>query len=304
MLILISVQSLLVASAIPGDSRVEIRCDESQGIRLCRELPVEEGGLLVAEVSGCRSPEVEWRAQRYASHAVSDTQWHAWLPVPLNSPTGAHLLQVHCDRRLASFVIHVTRGDYESSELRVSRRFSKPPPPRVNEERKAIARALRSPGDERLWSGRFAIPRMDEITSPFGTRRVFNDVLQSQHRGLDIDGRRGTPVVAANDGRVVLVADDFFYVGNAVFIHHGEQLYTMYFHLSEVAVREGARVRRGQRIGSVGKTGRVTGPHLHFSVKLRGFYIDPIDVLAYRPEPMREPLVAEGRRIATELGRR
>ncbi len=295
--------SLLFGSPL-DEPAVEIRCDRSRGVVLCRELPVEEGGLLVGEVSGCADPAVRWLGQSYSSFPVSDSQWHALLPVPLNSPIGAHLLQVSCEGRLASFVIHVVRGAYESSELRVSRRFSKPPPPRVDGERTAIAEALRSPGSERLWSRRFSIPRVDEITSPFGTRRVFNEVLQSQHRGLDIDGRKGTPIIAANDGQVVLVADNFFYVGNAVFIHHGQQLYTMYFHMNEVDVRKGQAVRRGQRIGSVGRTGRVTGPHLHFSVKLRGWYIDPVDVLAYRPEPLREPLMAEGKRITSKLGRR
>ncbi|MEO0815131.1 MAG: M23 family metallopeptidase, partial [Myxococcota bacterium] len=163
----------------------------------------------------------------------------------------------------------------------------------------ASSRRSKSPVDTA-----FEIPRLDEITSPFGVRRVFNKVLQSQHRGLDIDGRIGTEIRAANDGVVVLAARNFFYVGNAVFLHHGQQLYSMYFHLSTLDVDTGDRVKRGQLIGAVGRTGRVTGPHLHFSVKLRGFYIDPVDVMAYRPAPMEAPLQVEGRRIVKRLGRR
>ena len=100
----------------------------------------------------------------------------------------------------------------------------------------------------------------------------------SQHYGLDLAGRVGAPIAAANAGRVVLVRDCWA-SGRTVVLWHGAGLYTTYFHLSRTLVPEGAHVARGQRIGLVGKTGRVSGPHLHWGVKVGDLYVDPRSVL-------------------------
>ncbi len=116
------------------------------------------------------------------------------------------------------------------------------------------------------------------ITAPFGDRRTFNGNTQSQHYGIDLDGKTGAPIVAANDGTVVLIRDCYT-SGNTVIVHHGAGLYSLYFHLSKFLVKEGAKVKRGQRLGLVGRTGRVTGPHLHWSMKVGDLYVDPASIL-------------------------
>jgi len=116
------------------------------------------------------------------------------------------------------------------------------------------------------------------MTAPFGDLRLFNGKAQSQHFGLDLDGRVGDPIEAANDGAVVMVRPCYA-SGNTVIVDHGGGLYTMYFHLSHFEVKEGQKVARGQLLGLVGRTGRVTGPHLHFSVKVDGLYVDGATVL-------------------------
>jgi murein DD-endopeptidase MepM/ murein hydrolase activator NlpD len=107
---------------------------------------------------------------------------------------------------------------------------------------------------------------------------VFNGQPRSPHSGADLRARTGTPILAANRGRVVL-AKDLFYSGNAVFIDHGYGLYTTYLHLSEIGVKVGDIVERGQQLGLAGATGRVTGPHLHWGVRLLDARVDPFSLV-------------------------
>lgn len=132
---------------------------------------------------------------------------------------------------------------------------------------------------ERLWRGRFTAPvASPKPPSGFGARRVINGRPRSPHGGLDYAADRGTPVVAANAGRVVLVGD-FFFPGRLVVIDHGLGVHTAYFHLDRVTVAEQDLVDQGQPIGEVGSTGRATGPHLHFSASIGSARIDPAALL-------------------------
>ncbi|MFK7996452.1 MAG: M23 family metallopeptidase [Granulosicoccus sp.] len=124
----------------------------------------------------------------------------------------------------------------------------------------------------------FIWPVAGPVSSPFGLRRFFNDQPRRPHGGIDIAAPEGTPIMAAADG-VVLEANDYFFNGNSVFIEHGLGLQTFYAHLSRIDVTNGERVTQGQVIGAVGATGRVTGPHLHWSVGLNGTWVDPLLVI-------------------------
>lgn len=132
---------------------------------------------------------------------------------------------------------------------------------------------------ERAWQGNFRHP-LD--TAPeggrFGARRIINDQPRNPHSGADYGVPTGTPVRASNYGRVVL-ADDHFFAGKSVFIDHGKGLVTMYFHLNEILVENGQEVKKGDLIGRVGSTGRSTGPHLHFGVRLAGARVDPASLM-------------------------
>ena len=119
------------------------------------------------------------------------------------------------------------------------------------------------------------------ISDSFGTQRTFNGHVQSTHQGLDYAAGAGTPVAAVNAG-TVLLAGPLFFEGNCVVLDHGQGLQTLYMHLSEIAVKEGDRVGRGQKLGLVGGTGRATGPHLHLAVRWRGEYLDPATLLKLR----------------------
>jgi hypothetical protein len=132
---------------------------------------------------------------------------------------------------------------------------------------------------ERLWHGRWARPvASQDPGSGFGSRRVINGQPRAPHTGLDFAAPRGTPVVAANAGRVALLGD-YFFPGRLVALDHGLGVYTLYFHLDTVAVTDGERVDRGQVIGTVGSTGRATGPHLHFGAQVGVARVDPAALL-------------------------
>ena len=132
---------------------------------------------------------------------------------------------------------------------------------------------------ERLWSGRFIRPVAGtEPGTGFGARRVINGKPRAPHGGTDYAAATGTPVMAANAGRVALVAE-YFFPGRLVIVDHGLGLYTLYFHLDAAAVAEGDLVERGQVLGTVGATGRVTGPHLHFGVQVGAARVDPAMLL-------------------------
>jgi hypothetical protein len=130
-----------------------------------------------------------------------------------------------------------------------------------------------------LWTASFLKPRSSVITSEFGSGRLFNGALTTRHLGVDFRGAVGEPVRAANRGVVALV-DNFFLAGNVVYIDHGAGVVTAYFHLSKTLVAAGDTVKRGQVIGLVGNTGRVTGPHLHWAARYGAITVNPLDLLS------------------------
>ena len=149
---------------------------------------------------------------------------------------------------------------------------------RVETESKAIHRAFAGFVPHPLWKGGFLEPVHGTISGRFGSRRVINGQPRKPHSGEDIAAPEGTPVLAMNDGMVRLTADHFF-SGKGVIVDHGLGLFSMYFHLSGVDVKQGQVVQKGQVIGKVGSTGRTTGPHLHWGVRLNGARVDPYSLL-------------------------
>ena len=177
--------------------------------------------------------------------------------------------------------IPVLPAQYKTTALHVQEKFVKPDPltlQRIAADKVVKEAAYARQIDQPLWRGRFLSPVPFTATDSFGTRRMFNGELASIHRGTDFHAPSGTPVVAANDGEVI-VAQGMFYEGNLVVISHGLQFSTQYMHLSKIEVKAGDRVKKGQRLGLSGATGRVTGPHLHFGVRWQGEYVDPVLLL-------------------------
>ena len=148
---------------------------------------------------------------------------------------------------------------------------------------KAHAYAHLSPSPQ--WSGNFKQPVLGKSTPSFGEARILNEEKESLHRGTDYPVNEGTLVEASNAGTVVL-AKDLFYEGGCVIIDHGQKLFTIYMHLSKIDVAAGDKVHKGAHLGLSGKTGRVTGPHMHFGVRWNGAYLDPVQLLALTLPPI------------------
>ena len=123
------------------------------------------------------------------------------------------------------------------------------------------------------------MPLSGEVVGPFGRRSIINNQPRAPHSGMDLKAARGTPVRATNNGRVVLTADHFF-TGHVVVIDHGAGIHSMYFHLEKIMVTQNQMVKKGELIGLVGSTGRATGPHLHWGVRVNGARVDPMALIS------------------------
>ena len=171
----------------------------------------------------------------------------------------------------------------EEAPLAVSTEFTRPLDAKTQKriaDENARARAVGRRSHDRapMWTDAFVVPRETKITSNFGTGRMFNGTVASRHFGVDFRGDTGAPVMAANRGVVALV-DTFFLAGRIVYIDHGGGVVTGYFHLSRPLVAKGDTVEKGQRIGLVGATGRVTGPHLHWSARYGALAVNPLALI-------------------------
>lgn len=192
-----------------------------------------------------------------------------------------HLQPVHGVPKDIAFKLALSRGTFPSSMIRVAQRFTSPTAAQLNRirEEQAFLRGIyTSSVPDWLGTGKFVMPVDDRVTGVFGARRIFNDEVVSRHRGVDIRSPAGTPVKASNTGKVVL-ARDLYFSGNTVILNHGIGLFSIYCHLSETVVREGTVIEKGTVIGRVGSTGRSTGPHLHWGLRLGDDYADPLSIV-------------------------
>jgi hypothetical protein len=204
--------------------------------------------------------------------------WYAVVGLPLDVTPGSHELRVKIGdvMKALDFVVntkdypeqHITLEDTSKVELSAEDQARADRDIAVIKELKLHWRAVQ---DTDL---AFILPVKGRLAGRFGLRRFFNGEQRSPHVGLDVAVASGTPIKASAQGRVLAV-DDYFFNGKTIFVDHGNGLITMYCHLERIDVKAGATVRKGQRIGLSGKTGRATGPHLHWSVVLNGAMVDP-----------------------------
>ena len=202
---------------------------------------------------------------------------NVYVGIDLDVKPGTHEVTYTMGEEKGSFTIDVATREFATEALEVEEKYTEldaPTQARVAREAKELEAIWQRVTHERLWAKAFVRPTKGDLGSPFGLRRVFNKKPKSPHAGVDIKAATGTPVAAANRGNVVL-ARELFYTGNTVIIDHGLGLYSIYAHLSRIDVEAGAPVERAARIGLVGATGRVTGPHLHWGVRLAGARVDP-----------------------------
>ncbi len=219
-------------------------------------------------------------------HDERRQQWRGLFGVDLDTEPGAYHLSIQRgDGTTSTHTVRIVPRQFRVRRLTVSPEFVDPPPETVAQielDGKALADAyaIVSP---RQWAGRFLLPVDGKPNSNFGTRSYYNGQRRSPHAGIDFTGVTGTPIRAANQGTVVLAAPLYF-TGNTIVIDHGARLFSVFAHLSEFRVKPGEMVEAQTIVGLIGATGRVTGPHLHWSVRLNGARVDPLSLVAATTE--------------------
>jgi murein DD-endopeptidase MepM/ murein hydrolase activator NlpD len=182
------------------------------------------------------------------------------------------------EKHYISTPIDIVDAKYKSERLKVNpkkAKFDKAAKIRIAKESKEAKKIYAKYTPTLYINEPFMMPLNSKITSAFGNKRVFNGSLKSYHSGTDFRAKTGTPLVAANRGKVVLVKNRFF-AGNSVIIDHGQGIYSGYYHMSKFAVKVGQMVEKGDLLGYAGATGRVTGPHLHYTFHIGGVCVDPM----------------------------
>ena len=151
---------------------------------------------------------------------------------------------------------------------------------RIKSERMLMERELKQTVSKPLYTSGFISPVRGRITGVYGSQRILNGIPKRPHFGLDIAAPSGTEVLATADGLVAFVHPGMFFNGKTVIIDHGLGLRSIYIHMSAISVKKGQKVSKGQIIGKVGRTGRTTGPHLHWGVRLNNVELDPTTLLS------------------------
>ncbi len=269
---------LCLASGAPAHA-VDAGGEPSIEIRPTTARP---GDVLLVLVRGAaRTPEGTAGTRTLHFYQQTD-HYEALAAVPLEQPSGPLAVTVQVAGVELSAAVELEPGNFPQRELTVDQKFIAPPASvkaRIAADQHAFAKAWGTAFGPRAFSEGFARPLDAEVTARFGDQRMLNGKKKTVHYGLDLDGQLGDPVTAANDGTVVLVRDCYT-SGNTVLLSHGAGVFTGYFHLSAFKVKAGAKVKRGELLGLVGKTGRVTGPHLHFLARVDHLYVNPEALLA------------------------
>lgn len=224
-------------------------------------------------------------------------KWRALVGVDLDTKPGAYRLQINRDGAAAPQMptLRIVAKQFRVRRLRVAGNFVDPPQEallQIQHDTAMLAEAYARISPRR-WSGAFVLPVDGQPTSNFGTRSFYNGQPRSPHAGVDFVGRIGTPIRAANHGEVV-VASPMYFTGNTIVIDYGDRLLSVFAHLSEMHAHVGDTVEPSTIVGLVGATGRVTGSHLHWSVRLNGARVDPLSLVAATANG--EPQTVAGKR--------
>lgn len=237
--------------------------------------------ILEFEKSEVSNPKIEKKRLHILEHPTDKTKNILFIPIKYRQKKDVKLTYKH-NGKIENLILHVKQKNYKKEKLKVDNSRVKPPKKvknRISREWKEAMKIYGTFTKKRHWNKPFMMPLDSKITSDYGNARIFNGSLKSFHGGTDFRAKVGTPIKASNDGIVVL-SKDRYYAGRSVIIDHGEGLYTCYYHFSKLPLKVGTKVKKGDIIGYSGKSGRVTGPHLHFTVMLNGVSVDSQDFIS------------------------
>jgi murein DD-endopeptidase MepM/ murein hydrolase activator NlpD len=280
--------AVVAALAICAVPSVELRADDAIKIATAARA-IQPGELLVLTIT-MSVPVEHLRVRAFARDAgafsVGPRSWRALIGIDLDVAPGLHHVSVEgqagAQKIQTTYELRVRPHTFPTRRLSVDEAFVNPPAEmetRIQQEAVELQRIWKRSAPERLWSGHFVRPVPGEAVSRFGTRSVFNGQPRNPHSGADFMSPTGTPIHAPNGGRVML-ARELYFSGNTVVIDHGLGVFSLLAHLSVIDVHEDDTVAADQIVGRVGATGRVTGAHLHWAVRIGEARVDPLSVLA------------------------
>jgi len=244
-------------------------------------------GLALLQNDGIKDAKLSYGKIKvdFHQHPTHKKLLYALIPVDFHAKAKRQMVNVsyfYQNKRMnTGFYFNIIQGNYPKEYLKVKKskvNLSLKSQQRASTEYIKAIRLYKSYNPKEYWKSRFIYPVNSKITSKFGTKRMFNGKLKSYHGGVDFRAKIGTPVKASNNGVVKLVKKRF-YAGKSIIIDHGKGIYSSYYHLSKFKVKQGDFVKKGQIIGLSGATGRITGPHLHFGIRVYGVNVDPIQFI-------------------------
>jgi len=246
-------------------------------------------GIIKIKVKTGETPHVTWMGRKiYLIPDPDKTSWQGLIAADLTKKPGRYEARVRIfpsgnEKRLE---IEIVDKDYGVRRLTLPKHM-------VDLDAETLKRVRKESGKMKMlweaqattpvWSGSFQRPIPGKVIGPFGRRSIINEQPRSPHTGVDLRGAAGTPIKAINNGKVILTGDHFF-TGRTVVLDHGGEILSMYFHLDKIKVQHGDLVKKGQVIGLVGSTGRVTGPHLHWGMKINNARVDPLRLISISKE--------------------
>lgn len=245
-----------------------------------RHSPVPGGIAVVAlDTPAAARPVAHFQTKRVMV-VGSAGHWQAIVGIPLDTAPGEQILEITVPGnppQQVSFTVQAK--EYETQHLTITNKRMVDPTAkdlvRIEKETKVIQAAFRHFSEVDAVPLDFVPPAQGPFSSPFGLRRFFNNEARKPHSGLDIAAAKGTPILAPAAGTVIAVGN-FFFNGNTVALDHGQGLISMYSHMDRIKVKEGQHVALGTQLGVVGMSGRVTGPHLHWTISLNDTRVDPM----------------------------
>ena len=253
------------------------------------DLPTEElvpGGIAIIPIQSVSSgnsgtPVVHFQNHRVMVVRFSDdsAQWHAIIGIPRSAKVGAHSIKIRQGAEQTIQRFQVQSKHYPEQRIQITNKRMVNPEKRdmdrIIRESRIMKRAFTSWNESRSGNLRMEWPVSGPISSPFGLTRFFNEQPRKPHSGIDIAAPEGSPIKAPKSGKV-LATGEYFFNGNTVILDHGQGFISMFCHLDSIEVQTGNLLRRGETLGTVGQTGRATGPHLHWSLNLNNVRIDPM----------------------------
>ncbi len=209
---------------------------------------------------------------------ANETHWVALVGIPLSAKIGEHEITIKTKTKTQKKTFTVINKDYPAQYLTIKKTrmvtgFTKEDLKKINADKIAMSNAKKVWTDQDI-DADFITPVDGRLSSLFGLKRFFNDIPKRPHNGLDIAAVTGTPILAPATAKVIDTGN-YYFNGNTVFLDHGQGLLSAYLHMNEISVKPGQIVKQGDRLGTVGATGRVTGPHLHWIVYLNKVPVDP-----------------------------